>query len=93
MIIIWKADYNGEDLKADIPKLEEINRHIQEKIGGRIDGPYLPQDASLLYVFHFDRYEQLNETGRMWFSEVTKAKLQFVPLKYEVCVTPKEFFG
>lgn len=93
MIIIWKADYNGQDLKGDIPKLEEINRRIQEKLGGIVDGPYLPQDASVLYVFHVDKYEWLNEAGRFWFSEISRANLQFVPSKYEVCVTPKEFFG
>lgn len=93
MIIIWKAEYEGEDLKGDLVKLEEVNNRVMEKVGGKKDGPYLPQDASVAYIFHLDKYEQLNEAGRIWFPEVRKAKLPFMPLKYEVCVTPEEFFG
>jgi hypothetical protein len=93
LIIIWKGDYNGEDLKGDLAKLDAIQARIQKKIGGKVDGPYFPQDASVLYIFHVDRYEWLNEAGRLWFAEMGKAGLPFTPLKYEVCVTPKEFFG
>ncbi len=93
MIIIWKGDYDGDNLKGDLAKLDDIQARIQKKVGGKIDGPYFPQDASVLYIFHVDKYEWLNEAGRVWFSEVAKAKLPFTPLKYEICVTPKEFFG
>lgn len=93
MLIIWKGDYEGDDLKGDLAKLDKIHARIQKKIGGKIEGPYLPQDASILYLFHVDRYEWLNEGGRIWFSEVAKEKLPFTAAKYEVCVTPKEFFG
>lgn len=93
MIIIWKGDYGGDDLKGDLAKLDAIQARIQKKIGGKVDGPYFPQDASILYIFHVDRYEWLNEAGRLWFAEMGKAGLPFSPLKYEVCVTPKEFFG
>ncbi len=93
MIVIWKGNYEGDDLKRDLAKLDRIQTGIQRKIGGKIDGPYFPQDASVLYIFRVDRYEWLNEAGRLWFAEVSKAKLPFTPLKYEVCVTPKEFFG
>lgn len=93
MIIIWKGDYEGDDLERDLRKLDEIQARIQKKIGGRIQGPYLPQDSSVLYIFDVDRYEWLNEAGRLWFGEIGNAKLGFTPLRYEVCVTPKEFFG
>jgi hypothetical protein len=93
LIIIWKGDYDGDDLKGDLEKLNAIQARIQKKIGGKVDGPYFPQDASVLYIFHVDRYEWLNEAGRLWFAEMGKAGLPFTPLKYEVCVTPKEFFG
>ncbi len=93
MIIIWKADYEGEDIQADLKKLGKIQLRIQEKIGGKIDGPYFPQDASVLYIFHVDKYEWLNQAGRLWFAEVEKAKLPITPSTYEIAVTPKEFFG
>ena len=38
-------------------------------------------------------YERLNEAGRVFYSEMGKLKLPFVPNTYEVAVTPEEFFG
>lgn len=93
MIILVKMDYDGEDLPADLKKLDEIHSRIQAKIGGKADGPYFPQDASLLFIFHVDKYEWLNQAGRLWLNEISKAKLPFSPKTYEVAVTPKEFFG
>lgn len=93
MIILWKADYEGEDIQADLKKLDEIQSKIQKKVGGKSEGPYFPQDASVLYIFHVDEYEWLNRAGRMFFAEMAKAKLAFVPKTYEVAVTPQEFFG
>ena len=93
MIILMKMEYDGSDLQSDLKKLEEIHARIQQKVGGKVDGPYLPQDAMLLYIFHVDKYEWLNEAGRLWYAEIAKAKLPFSPKSYEVAVTPKEFFG
>ena len=93
MIILWKADYEGEDIQADLKKLDSIQSKIQKSIGGRFDGPYFPQDASVLYIFHVDEYEWLNKAGRIFFAEVAKAKLPFVAKTYEIAVTPQEFFG
>ena len=93
MIIIWKADYEGENIRADLKKLDRINSKIQSKLGGKIEGPYFPQDASVMYIFHVAKYEWLNQAGRLFFAEVAKAKLPFAPKGYEVAVTPKEFFG
>jgi len=93
MIILWKGDYDGEDIEADLKKVDEIHSRIQKKVGGTIEGPYFPQDASLLYIFHVDEYEWLNKGGRLWFNEIAKANIPISPLSYEVAVTPKEFFG
>jgi len=86
-------DYEGEDLQGDLAKLDGINAKIAAKTGSKIDGPYLPQQNTLLYIFHVDKYERLNEAGRLFFAENAKLKLPFVPVTYEVAVTPKEFFG
>jgi hypothetical protein len=93
MIILWKADYEGDDIQGDLKKLDELQLLIQEKVGGKMEGPYFPQDASVLYIFHVDQYEWLNKAGRIYFSEVSKQNLAFVPKSYEVAVTPDEFFG
>ena len=93
MIFIWKADFEGSDFPADLKNLGKIHTTIMKKIGGDIYGPYLPQDASVMYIFDVKEYEWLNQAGRLFFAEVAKAKLAFVPQRYEVAVTPKEFFG
>ena len=93
MIIIWKADYEGTNLQEDLSKLQKLQSMIQEKVGGKMDGPYFPQDASVLYIFHVDQYEWLNKAGRIYFSEAARQNLAFVPKSYEVCVKPEEFFG
>lgn len=93
MIIMFRMDYEGSDLQGDLEKLGEINAKIAAKTGGKIDGPYLPQQSTVLYIFHVDKYERLNEAGRLFFAENAKLKLPFVPVTYEVGVTPKEFFG
>jgi hypothetical protein len=93
MIIIWKADYEGENLRADLKKLDAINARIWSKVGGKVEGPFFPQDASVMYIYHVDEYEWLNRAGRLYYAEMAKDGVPFVPLKYEVAVTPEEFFG
>ena len=93
MLILIRLDYEGDDLQNDLRKMNEINSKIASKINGRIEGPFLPQQSSVLYLFHVDKYERLNEAGRVFYSEMSKAKLAFVPDTYEVAVTPEEFFG
>jgi hypothetical protein len=49
--------------------------------------------STLLFIFHVDKYERLNEAGRTFYAEMSKLKLPFVPDTYEIAVTPEEFFG
>ena len=93
MIILVRLDYEGDDLKNDLKKMNEIHGKIEKAVGGKIEGPYFPQQSTLLYIFHVDKYERLNEAGRVFYSEVSRLKLAFVPNTYEVAVTPQEFFG
>ena len=93
MIILVRLDYDGDDLQNDLKRMNEIHKKIEKATGGRIEGPYFPQQSSLLYIFHVDKYERLNQAGRVFYSEVSKLKLPFVPTTYEVAVTPEEFFG
>jgi len=93
MIIIVRLDYQGEDLQNDLKKLRDITSKIESKIAGRIEGPFFPQQSTLLFIFHVDKYERLNEAGRTFYAEMAKLKLPFSPDTYEVAVTPEEFFG
>jgi hypothetical protein len=93
MIILWKADYEGTNLQEDLKKLHTVQMQIQQKVGGTVEGPFFPQDASVLYIFHVQEYEWLNKAGRMYFSEAGNQNLSFVPKSYEIAVTPEEFFG
>ena len=93
MIILVRLDYEGDDFQNDLTKMNKIHSKIEKVIGGKIEGPYLPQSATLLYIFYVDKYERLNEAGRIFYAEVSKQKLPFVPNTYEVAVTPTEFFG
>ncbi|HUK51012.1 MAG TPA: hypothetical protein VLV18_08235 [Terriglobales bacterium] len=93
MIILVRIDYEGSDLQKDLKKMNEIHSKIEKATSGKIEGPYFPQQSTLLYIFHVDKYERLNEAGRVWYSEMGKLKLPFVPNTYEVAVTPQEFFG
>ena len=93
MIILIRINYEGNDLQNDLKKLSVIHSQIEKATGGKIEGPYLPQQSSVLFIFHVDKYERLNEAGRVWFAEMAKLKLPFVAETYEVAVTPEEFFG
>ena len=93
MIILVRLDYEGDDLENDLKKMSEINSKIESRIGGKIEGPFFPQQSTLLFIFHVDKYERLNEAGRTFYAEMSKLKLPFVPDTYEVAVTPEEFFG
>jgi len=93
MIILVRLDYEGDNLQNDLKKMNEIHSKIEKATGGKVDGPYFPQQSSLLFIFHVDKYERLNQAGRIFYSEVLKLKLPFVPNTYEVAVTPEEFFG
>jgi hypothetical protein len=93
MIIIVRLDYQGKNLQNDLKKLKDINSKIESKIAGKIEGPYFPQQSTLLFIFHVDKYERLNEAGRIFYAEMAKLKLPFSPDTYEVAVTPEEFFG
>jgi hypothetical protein len=93
MIILVRLDYEGDDLQNDLKKMGEINSKIESRIGGKIEGPFFPQQSTLLFIFHVDKYERLNEAGRTFYAEMAKLKLPFAPDTYEVAVTPEEFFG
>ena len=93
MIILVRLNYEGDDLENDLKKMKEINSKIESRIGGKIEGPFFPQQSTLLFIFHVDKYERLNEAGRTFYTEMSRLKLPFVPDTYEVAVTPEEFFG
>jgi len=91
VLVIWKADFDGDD--KQLARVNELVAETSKEVGAKFDGPYLPQDASLLYLFWYKEYEDLNRGGRYLLQKVAKEKLPLTPLRYEIGVTPKEFWG
>ena len=90
MLIIWRADFDGDE--KQLAKADRKMREQGKKHGFTIDGPYLPQDASLLYLLN-GTIEQMNRSGREFLPWLAKEKIPLTPLRYEVAVTPEEFWG
>jgi len=91
VLIIWKADFSGTD--KQLARVTELLAETTKELGGKMDGPFYPQDAALMYLFWAKEYEDLNRSGRKFLEKATKEKLPITPLGYEVAVTPKEFWG
>lgn len=90
MLILWRADFDG-----DTKQLERVNAKFQEtakKYGFRYEGPYYPQDASLLYLIH-GTVEQMNQSGREFLPWAAKEGIPITPVRYEIAVSPQEFWG
>lgn len=90
MLIIWYADFDGTD--EDLEKVNAIFKEITDKIGGSVEGPYYPQSEALMYIFNVEKFEWLNQGGRVFMTRVQKEGINITPVKYEVAVTPEEFW-
>ena len=91
VLVIWKADFEGDD--KQLARVNELLEQSAKEVGGKIDGPYYPQDASLMYLLWVKQYEDMNRSGKKFLAAVQKEKLPITPLRYEVAVTPEEFSG
>jgi hypothetical protein len=91
MLIIWYADFDGTD--EDLEKVSEIFGEITDKIGGSVDGPYYPQTDALMYIFNVKSFDWLNQGGRIFINKVQEEGINITPVRYEVAVTPEEFWG
>jgi len=91
VLIIWKAEFAGNE--KQLARVNELLAETTKEVGGKIDGPYFPQDADLLYLFWVKAFEDMNRSGRKFLQAVTKEKLPVMPLEYEIAVTSKEFWG
>jgi hypothetical protein len=91
MLILWYADFDGIDTT-----LEHVNtllRELMETIGGSVNGPYFPQSEALLYLFNVKKFKQFNQAGRLFLKRVDEEGINIVPVRYEIAVTPEEFWG
>ena len=91
VLVVWKADFDGDD--KQLARVNELLAQTTKEMGGKIDGPYYPQDASLLYLMWPKEFEDMNRSGRKFLAAVQREKLPITPLRYEIAVTPKEFWG
>ncbi len=90
MMILWKANFDGtrDEMETVDRKLKDLSKDI----GYSIDGPYFPQDASLLYILH-GSIEQMNKSGREFLPWLEEENINLTPLEYEIATTPEEFWG
>ncbi len=91
MLILWYADFDGTE-----ETLEKVNTLLKESldaISGCVDGPYFPQNETLLYLFTVKTFEQFNQAGRSFLKRVNEEGIDISPIRYEVAVTPDEFWG
>ncbi len=91
VLVIWKADFEGND--KQLARVNDLLEQTTKEVGGKIDGPYYPQDASLMFLLWVKQYEDMNRSGRKFLAAVQKENLPITPLRYEVAVTPEEFSG
>lgn len=90
MIILWKADFEGD--REQLDQMDDKMRELGDKHGFGVQGPFLPQDASLLYIFE-GTVEQMSASGREFLPWADKANVPVTPLSYEIAQTPEEFWG
>jgi hypothetical protein len=90
MLIIWKANFGGT--REELAKVREKLEELGAKHGEKVDGPYYAQDSDLLWLF-WTKSGNLGETGREFLPWVQKNKIPIEPVKWEVGVSEKEFWG
>jgi hypothetical protein len=90
MLIIWYADFDGTE--EDLEKVTVLLRESMDEMGGRVEGPYFPQNEALMYLFKVKKFEQLNQSGRIFLKKVDEEGINITPVRYEVAVTPEEFW-
>jgi hypothetical protein len=95
MLVLWYADLEGDS--SDLAKANELldaSAREAGTAGYRRLGPYLAQrGADYLWVFEMERFEDLNRMGRRFLKKVEEAGLTLTPVRYELGVTPEEFWG
>ena len=91
MLIIWYADFDGTD--ETLNQVNKLLKEIMDKIGGGVEGPYFSQSEALMYIFNVKKFEQLNQAGRIFLKRVDEEGINVTPVRYEVAVTPEEFWG
>lgn len=91
MKILWYADWDG-DLQ-DVDELTEVLEEVGREAGITTEGPFYPQNETLLYILDAPNFEALNRSGRRFFEEASDLDLPVTPMRYDVAVTPEEFWG
>ena len=46
-----------------------------------------------MYIFDVKNYDWLNQGGRIFINRVQEEGVNITPVRYEVAVTPEEFWG
>jgi hypothetical protein len=90
MLVIWRANFSGS--KEQLAKVTEKLKELGTKHGEKVDGPYYAQDADLLWLF-WTKSGNIGESGREFLPWIQKTQIPLEPLRWEVAMTEKEFWG
>jgi hypothetical protein len=91
MLILWYADFDGTE--ETLEKGGSLLKEVVKTINASVDGPYFPQNEALLYIFKIKTFEQFNQAGRTFLTRVYEEGINITPVRYEVAITPEEFWG
>ena len=90
MLVIWRANFSGT--RQELAKVAEKLKELSAKHGEKVDGPYYGQDTDLLWL-SWTKSGNLGETGREFLPWVQQNKIPIEPVRWEIAVTEKEFWG
>jgi hypothetical protein len=90
MLVIWRANFSGS--KEQLAKVTEKLKELGAKHGERVEGPFYAQDADLLWL-SWTKSGNIGESGREFLPWVQEAKIPIEPVRWEVALTEKEFWG
>jgi hypothetical protein len=90
MLVIWRANFAGN--REELARVSAKLRELGTKHGERIDGPYYAQDSDLLWLF-WTRSGNIGESGREFLPWLQESGIALEPVRWEVAIEEKEFWG
>lgn len=88
MLTIWRADFDGDN--KQLQKLDRKLKDLSKKHGISVEGPYLGQTTTLVYVMN-GPITKLNAGGPEFLAWAQKEGVPITPVSFEIAQTPEEF--
>ncbi len=90
MLVIWKANFSGT--RDELSKVDAKLKELGKKNGEKVEGPYYGQDTDLVWLI-WTQSGNVGVTGREFIPWVAQYKVPIEPVKWEIALTEKEFWG